>query len=159
MSFFGCCLTFRARRTFPLPETQSAWAGESDWRLIQARLHWRVSNSRYQGSIYHGIGSFDWQRHGRVNALLVMQLKSVRPATPALFQKLISLWLLSPRSHGTCLFLSAFNSVPHVYLDVIPLFSYSLSLSRALCSGKIWGYLQLKKCDGTCNLSSWIVFH
>lgn len=32
----------------------------------------------------HRIGCFDWQRHRRVNALLVMQLKSVKPQTPAL---------------------------------------------------------------------------
>ena len=31
-----------------------------------------------------------------------MQLKSVKPPTPALFQMLISLWLLSPRSQSTC---------------------------------------------------------
>lgn len=56
--------------------------------------------------------------------LLVMQPKSVKPPTPALFQMLISLWLLFPGSQGTCVgfFFSIFNSVLHAYLDVIPSF-------------------------------------
>lgn len=61
--------------------------------------------------------------------LLVIQLKSVKPPTPALFQMLISLWLLSPKSQGTFfLFFSFCNPLQHVYLDVIPFLSLSPSL-------------------------------
>lgn len=73
-----------------------------------------------------------------------MQLKSVKPPTPALFQMLISLWLLFPRSQGTCVcvcvffFLSLFfNPAPlRFYLDVIPFIAF------ALCLGQVVAYLQ-----------------
>lgn len=54
----------------------------------------------------HRIGCFDWQRHGGVNALLVMQLKSVKCQTPALFSEayfiMASLSLSPPWSQDIC---------------------------------------------------------
>ena len=79
-----------------------------------------------------------------------MQLKSVKPPTPALFQMLISLWLLSPRSQSTCVCMpvcvcvcmcvfSIFNSVLRVNLDAsLPPFFFLLS-SRS--SGPSLGFL------------------
>lgn len=84
------------------------------------------------------------KRQRGVNALLVMQLKSVKPQTPALFQMLISLWLLSHSLPGVetfvrggCFFMpplslssfsfsrpSIINPALHVYLDVTPCLAF-----------------------------------
>lgn len=93
----------------------------------------------------HRIGCFDWQRHRRVNALLVMQLKSVKPQTPALFSDAYFIIApLSPFLPGVEVLLCMrlifilLITLLHVYLGVAStVFNVCLS---ALAS--VWAYLQ-----------------
>lgn len=78
-----------------------------------------------------------------------MQPKSVKPPTPALFQMLISLWLLSPRSQDTwvfvCSFFFLFLSLCFL-LILCWMFTWilsSFSLPLPHCLGLVSAYLQL----------------
>lgn len=97
-----------------------------------------------------------WQKQGKVNVLLVMQLKSVKPTTPALFQMLISLWLLSPRSQSTSRFFFLFV----FFLILCCLFTWMLFAAFAFspCLGRVF-WLFAADCDRTYNLNAWIFFH
>lgn len=103
------------------------------------------SLSLSKAAFIHRIGCFDWQNQGRVNALLVMQLKSVKPQTPALFQMLISLWLLSFLLPGVeTPFFSIINPVLHVYLDVTPSSLSALAESKLIW---VWSSLRSQRLD------------
>lgn len=105
----------------------------------------------------HRIGCFDWQRHRRVNALLVMQLKSVKPQTPALFSDAYFIIApLSPFLPGVeallCmrLIFILLITLLHVYLGVAStvfnVFYQHWPASELICS-QVWSGLQSRRLD------------
>lgn len=95
------------------------------------------------------IGCFDWQRHRRVNALLVMQLKSVKPQTPALFSDAYFIIApLSPFLPGVetllCmrLIFILLITLLHAYLGVAPNVFFFFFFSRFLSAlARVWVYI------------------
>lgn len=122
-------------RTLGLPETRASSA--SGEKLIQAWFD--PSSSRSEGALIYCSVCLDWQRQGRENALLDMQLKSVKPPTPALFQPLISFSLISPWTPSTSFFFFFWSLAPHIYLNVIGVCFVTPPLPP--CSGQVLAHL------------------